>query len=79
MDYLSAVSVIGYTLIVAIIRTMNVKVEASRVMIASPIIAFVATHMLYLNLLNFDYGTCDMLCFHVFKVKTCIDFDFVDS
>eukprot|EP00250_Pteridium_aquilinum_P008211 c17768_g1_i1 orf=322-1395(-) len=62
MDYFSAVSVIGYTLIVAIIRTMNVTLEAARVMVASPIIAFMATHMLYLSLLNFDYGLNMKIC-----------------
>ena len=67
MDYFSAVSVIGYTLIVAIIRTMNVTLEAARVMVASPIIAFMATHMLYLSLLNFDYGKYGVPVFNFSK------------
>ncbi|KAI5079295.1 hypothetical protein GOP47_0004774 [Adiantum capillus-veneris] len=62
MDYLSAVSVIGYTLIVAILRTMNDKAEATRVMVVSPIIAFLATHMLYLTLMKFDYGLNMKIC-----------------
>ncbi|MCO5559089.1 hypothetical protein L7F22_012681 [Adiantum nelumboides] len=62
MDYLSAVSVIGYTLIVAILRTMNAKAEATRVMVVSPIVAFLATHMLYLNLFKFDYGLNMKIC-----------------
>lgn len=62
MDYISAVAVIGYTLIIAIIRTLNLRIEAARVMVASPIIAFVSTHILYLNLYNFDYGLNMKIC-----------------
>lgn len=62
MDYLSAVSVIGYTLILAILRTMSIKAEATRVMVVAPIISFLATHMLYLNFFKFDYGLNMKIC-----------------
>lgn len=62
MDYSSAVALIGYTLIVAIIRTLGLRTEATRVMVASPIVAFVSTHILYLNFYNFDYGLNMKIC-----------------
>eukprot|EP00249_Psilotum_nudum_P011715 c23341_g3_i1 orf=256-1335(+) len=62
LDYSSAVALIGYTLILAVIRTFNLRIEASRVMAAAPIIAFVTTHILYLNLYEFDYGLNMKVC-----------------
>lgn len=56
LDYSSAVGLLGYSLILAIIRTGSLRIEAARVMVAAPIIAFVTTHILYLNLYKFDYG-----------------------
>ncbi|CAN4097556.1 unnamed protein product [Withania somnifera] len=56
LDYSSAVAFIGYSLLVAILRAFNVRNEASRVMVASPIVAFVTTHILYLNFYQLDYG-----------------------
>eukprot|EP00262_Sarcandra_glabra_P011848 TRINITY_DN2929_c0_g2_i1.p1 TRINITY_DN2929_c0_g2~~TRINITY_DN2929_c0_g2_i1.p1 ORF type:complete len:347 (-),score=28.62 TRINITY_DN2929_c0_g2_i1:52-1092(-) len=63
MDYSSAVALIGYTLILAILRTFNVRDEAARVMVSAPLIAFVTTHILYLNLYKLDYG---------FNMKVCL-------
>ena len=56
LDYSSAVALLGFTLILAILRAFNVRDEASRVMVAAPLIAFVTTHILYLNFFNLDYG-----------------------
>ncbi|KAH0658386.1 hypothetical protein KY289_027134 [Solanum tuberosum] len=56
LDYSSVVAFIGYSLLVAILRAFNVRDEASRVMIAAPIVAFVTTHILYLNFYQLDYG-----------------------
>lgn len=56
LDYSSAIALLGYSLILAIIRTGNLRVEAARVMVSAPIIAFISTHILYLNLYTFDYG-----------------------
>lgn len=59
LDYSSAIALIGYSLMLAIIRTGNLRSEAARVMVAAPIIAFITTHILYLNLYKFDYGKLD--------------------
>jgi hypothetical protein len=56
LDYSSAVALLGYSLILSLLRTFNVKDEATRVMFAAPILAFVTTHILYLNFYDLDYG-----------------------
>jgi hypothetical protein len=56
LDYSSAVALLGYSLILSLLRTFNVKDEATRVMFAAPILAFVTTHILYLNFYELDYG-----------------------
>jgi hypothetical protein len=56
LDYSSAIALLGYSLILAIIRTGSLQAEAARVMVSAPIIAFISTHILYLNLYRFDYG-----------------------
>lgn len=56
LDYSSAVALLGFSLIVAILRVFNVRDEAARVMVAAPLIAFVTTHILYLNFYQLDYG-----------------------
>ncbi|KAK6926292.1 Per1-like [Dillenia turbinata] len=56
LDYSAAVALLGYTLIAAILRAFNVRSEAGRVMISAPFIAFVTTHILYLNIVELDYG-----------------------
>ncbi|KAI5066041.1 hypothetical protein GOP47_0018665 [Adiantum capillus-veneris] len=55
-DYSAAVALLGIGLIVAIIRTFSLRIEATQVMVAAPVIAFVSTHIMYLNFYNFDYG-----------------------
>ncbi|KAK4431538.1 Post-GPI attachment to proteins factor 3 [Sesamum alatum] len=62
LDYSSAVALLGYSLILAIIRTFDVRLEAARVMVAAPLIAFVTTHILYLNFYQFDYGWNMKVC-----------------
>lgn len=56
LDYSSAVALLGYSLILSLLRAFNVKDEATRVMFAAPILAFVTTHILYLNFYELDYG-----------------------
>lgn len=62
-DYSSAVALLGIGLIVGIIRTLSLRIEATQVMVAAPVIAFVSTHVLYLNFYNFDYG---------WNIKVCV-------
>ncbi|KZV58475.1 post-GPI attachment to protein factor 3 [Dorcoceras hygrometricum] len=62
LDYSSAVALLGYTLFLAIIRAFSVRVEAARVMVAAPVFAFVATHILYLNFYDFDSGLNRIVC-----------------
>lgn len=56
LGYSSAVAFLGFGLILAIFRVFDIKKEASRVMVAAPLIAFVTTHILFLNFYNLDYG-----------------------
>lgn len=56
LDYSSAVVLLGYSLILAILRTFRVRDEATRVMVAAPLIAFVTTHVMYINFYLLDYG-----------------------
>lgn len=57
LDYSSAVALIGFSLILSIMRAFSVRDEAARVMVAAPLAAFVTTHILYLNFYKLDYGT----------------------
>ncbi|GAB2265268.1 hypothetical protein Dimus_000336 [Dionaea muscipula] len=62
LDYSSAVALLGYSLILAILRAFNVRDEAARVTISAPLIAFVTTHILYLNFYALDYGLNMKVC-----------------
>lgn len=62
LDYSSAVAFIGFSLIVAILRALNVRDEAAKVMVSAPIISFVTTHILYLNFYKLDYGLNAKVC-----------------
>ncbi|KAM7499597.1 hypothetical protein LguiA_024011 [Lonicera macranthoides] len=62
LDYSSAVALLGYSLILAILRVFSMRKEAARVMVAAPLIAFVTTHVLYLNFYQFDYGLNKKIC-----------------
>uniref|UniRef100_A0A0R0J6J1 Post-GPI attachment to proteins factor 3 n=1 Tax=Glycine max TaxID=3847 RepID=A0A0R0J6J1_SOYBN len=57
LDYSSAVVLLGYSLILAILRTFSIRDEATRVMVAAPLIAFVTTHVMYINFYLLDYVT----------------------
>ncbi|GJN09294.1 hypothetical protein PR202_ga27290 [Eleusine coracana subsp. coracana] len=58
----SSAAFLGYSLILAILRTLNLRDEASRVMVAAPILAFVTTHILYLNFYELDKGLNMKVC-----------------
>ncbi|EEF48804.1 conserved hypothetical protein [Ricinus communis] len=62
LDYSSAVALLGYSLILAILRTLNIRVEAKRVMVSAPLIAFVITHISFLNFYKMDYGWNMKVC-----------------
>nr|GEV42326.1 post-GPI attachment to proteins factor 3 [Tanacetum cinerariifolium] len=62
LDYFSAIALLGYSLIVAILRSFNVRLEAARVMVSAPLLAFVTTHILYLNNYKLDYGWNMQVC-----------------
>lgn len=56
LDYSSGVALLGVSLILTIFRAFNVRDEAARVMVSAPLIAFTATHILYLNFYKLDLG-----------------------
>ncbi|KAL2334606.1 hypothetical protein Fmac_015819 [Flemingia macrophylla] len=62
LDFSSAVALLGFTLILAILRAFNVRDEATRVMISAPLIAFVTTHIMYLNFYELAYGLNRIVC-----------------
>ncbi|KAJ8752982.1 hypothetical protein K2173_008717 [Erythroxylum novogranatense] len=62
LNYSSAVALLGFSLILAILRAFNIRDEAARVMVAVPVLAFVTTHIMYLNFYNLDYGLNMKVC-----------------
>uniref|UniRef100_A0A0D3CRT8 Post-GPI attachment to proteins factor 3 n=1 Tax=Brassica oleracea var. oleracea TaxID=109376 RepID=A0A0D3CRT8_BRAOL len=46
LDYLTAIAILGFSLIVSILRTFDVRVEAARVMVSPPVLAFVTSHII---------------------------------
>ncbi|CDY55489.1 BnaCnng29030D [Brassica napus] len=62
LDYSSAIAVLGFSLIVSILRTFDVRVEAARVMVSAPLLALVTTHVLYINFYKLDYGWNMIVC-----------------
>lgn len=56
LNYSSAVALLGFSLILAILRAFNVRDEATRVMVSAPLVAFVTTHIMYLNFYELNYG-----------------------
>ena len=66
LDYSSAVALLGYSLILAILRSFNVRNEAARVMVTAPLLAFVTTHILYLNFYTLDYGIITIFYMPIF-------------
>lgn len=73
LDYSSAVALLGYALILSLVRTFNVKDEASRVMLSAPILAFVTTHILFLNFYDFDYGWNMKVCLLMVAIQLIAD------
>lgn len=67
LDYSSAVALLGFSLIVSVLRSFSVKNEATRVLVAAPLLAFTVTHILYLNNYQMDYGN---LIVSLFKFTT---------
>jgi hypothetical protein len=61
LDYSSAVAFLGYSLIMSILRSFNVRDEAARVMVAAPLLAFLTTHILFINFYKLDYGIASIL------------------
>ncbi|XP_048637618.1 uncharacterized protein LOC125610016 [Brassica napus] len=55
LDYSSAIAILGFSLIVSILRTFDMRVEAARVMVSPPVLAFVTSHIMYINLYKLDY------------------------
>ncbi|WZZ81707.1 hypothetical protein YC2023_102279 [Brassica napus] len=47
LDFSSAIAVLGFSFIVSILRTFDVRVEAARVMVSAPVLALVTTHILH--------------------------------
>ncbi|XP_033131423.1 post-GPI attachment to proteins factor 3-like [Brassica rapa] len=62
LDYSSAIAILGFSLIVSILRTFDVRVEAARVMVSPPVLAFVTSHIMYINLYKLDYGWNMIVC-----------------
>lgn len=62
LDYSSAIAVVGFGILLAIIRTASIRVEASRVMVAAPVLAFFGAHIGYMNFYRFDYGWNILVC-----------------
>ncbi|KAL0828191.1 hypothetical protein Bca101_051869 [Brassica carinata] len=62
LDYSSAIAVLGFSLIVSILRTFDVWVEAARVMVSAPLLALVTIHVLYINFYKLDYGWNMIVC-----------------
>ena len=75
--YSSVAALLGYSVIVAVVRAFSVRTESGRVMVAAPIIAFVVTHILYLNLYQFDLSK-SVFAYYMFIYAQIID-AFLDS
>lgn len=61
LDYSSAIVVFTYSLFLSIVVAGNIYLEAARVMILAPLAGFTATHILYLNVVDMDYGELKVL------------------
>lgn len=72
LDYSSAVVLLGFSLILAILRSFNIRDEATRVMVAAPLIAFVTTHVMYINFYKLDYGMSLILYLYIVIVEAWI-------
>ncbi|MED6138922.1 hypothetical protein PIB30_079075 [Stylosanthes scabra] len=62
LDFSATVAVLGFSLILAILRCFNIRNEAARVMTSAPFTSFVTTHILYLNCFKLDYVWHSYIC-----------------
>ncbi|XP_015075618.1 post-GPI attachment to proteins factor 3-like [Solanum pennellii] len=62
LDCTSAVALLGFSLIISILRSFNINNEAARVLASSPLFAFTITHILYLNNYQMDHGWNTKVC-----------------
>ncbi|KAL6546988.1 hypothetical protein OROMI_022709 [Orobanche minor] len=62
LDYSSAVALLGYSMIVALIRSFGLRHDAAKVMVSAPLIAFTTTHILFLLNYEMDYGWNMKVC-----------------
>ncbi|KAG2294719.1 hypothetical protein Bca52824_041388 [Brassica carinata] len=58
LDYSSAIAVLGFSLIISILRTFDVRVEAARVMVSAPVLALVTTHVLSMLFTGWNIIAC---------------------
>ena len=56
LDYSSDTVLAGYTLVLAVIRSFSIHDQSAKVMVTAPVLALVATHIIYLNFYNLDEG-----------------------
>ncbi|BBN15742.1 post-GPI attachment to proteins factor 3 [Marchantia polymorpha subsp. ruderalis] len=61
-----------YALCLAIMRVGKMKTEASRVIVAAPTLAFLYTHLMYINYCVYDYGLNMQLCLGLALVQYLI-------
>ncbi|XP_042068137.1 post-GPI attachment to proteins factor 3-like isoform X1 [Salvia splendens] len=62
LEYSSVVAFLGYSIILANIRSFGLRSDAARVMVAAPIFAFATTHILFLCNYNMDYEWNTKVC-----------------
>ncbi|KAK6934809.1 Per1-like [Dillenia turbinata] len=74
LNYSSVVALLGYSLILAVIRTFNLRTEAAQVMAAAPLLAFTITHIFFLNIYQFAYDVSQLCsgCHRLVMVVTTI-------
>lgn len=73
LEYSSAVALLGYTIMLAIIRSFGLRNDAARVMVAAPIVAFVTTHILFLCNYMMDYGII------IITSSSYLSFDYIEN
>ncbi|XP_057765288.1 uncharacterized protein LOC130986039 isoform X2 [Salvia miltiorrhiza] len=62
LEFSSFVALLGYSIILAIIRSFSLRTDAARVMVAAPIVAFATTHILFLCNYKMDYEWNTKVC-----------------
>jgi hypothetical protein len=62
LDCSSCVALLGFSLMLAILRAFNVRDEATRVMVTAPLIAFVTTHIMFLNFYELNHDLNMKVC-----------------